>query len=199
MGSFAKKIGREQRRKNQKFDAIAEYSRKKGDSAKRQVMHADSRQYVIDMACRAEAIQNILTIFLASMHAEFGFGKKRLEQLDDKIYSYFNCMKRRYVKLSEMEQILSREADIHLEDDANRCASNEHYRQISKNVSDELSACFLLALLDGFGFKKKRLLAAYSAAANVASSLKKKELKLDDLKQELIKAKYLDKNGKKAA
>lgn len=197
MGSFAKKIGREQKRKNQKFSAIAEYSRKKGDSARRQVAHADSRQYVMDMACRAEAIQNILTIFLASMHAKFGFGKKRLEQLDDKIFSYFDCMKRKHVKLSEMEQILRQEAELDIHNDGGK--AGEHYRQISEAVRDELSACFLLALLDGFGFKKKRLLAAYSAAGNVASSLKKKELTLDDLKQELIQAKYLDKNGKKAA
>lgn len=196
MGSFAKRIGREQRRKNQKFGAIAEYSRKKGDNAKRQVAHADSRQYIMDMACRAEAIQNILTIFLASMHAKFGFGKKRLEQLDDKIFSYFDCMKKRHVKLSEMEQILQQEAELDIHNDSKAGA---HYRQISEAVRDELSACFLLALLDEFGFKKKRLLAAYSAAGNVASSLAKKELTLDDLKQELIQAKYLDKNGKKAA
>lgn len=197
MGSFAKKLGREQKRKNKQFRTIAEHSRKKGDNAKRQVMHADSRQYVMDLACRAEAIQNILMIFLTAMHAKFGFGKKRLGELDDKIFSYFDCMKKKKVKLCEMEQILREEAELDMQNDGGR--ADEHYKRISEAVRDELSACFLLALLDAFGFKKKRLLAAYSAAGNIASSLAKKELTLDDLRQELINAKYLDRNGKKVA
>ena len=199
MGSFAKKLGREQKRNNKQFKAIAEHSKKKGDSAKRQVIHADSRQCVMDLAYRAEATQNILTIFLTAMHKKFGFGKKRLTQLDDKIFSYFDCIKKKKVKLCELEQILREETDLCIEDEPNRYTTNDRYRQISKNVSDELSACFLLALLDEFGFKKKRLQDAYHAAANVANSLKTKEITLNDLRHELVQAKYIDKTGKRAA
>lgn len=53
--------------------------------------------------------------------------------------------------------------------------------------------------MDGFGFKSKRLSEAYLAVVNVADAVNNKELSIDDLIQELIKAKYLNKDGKKAA
>ena len=66
-------------------------------------------------------------------------------------------------------------------------------------IEDELISCFFIALMDGFGFKSKRLSEAYLAVVNVADAVNNKELSIDDLIQELIKAKYLNKDGKKAA
>lgn len=107
--SFAKKMGREQKRRNKHFEAVAEYSAKKGASARRQVVHAESRQYIAELRQKAEVISYTLTIFLASVHARFGFGKKRLQKLDDKIFSHYDCIKSKLVTVSDIDKILLEE------------------------------------------------------------------------------------------
>ena len=107
--SFAKKIGREQKRRNKHFKALAEYSAKKGASARRQVVHAENRQYIAELRQKAEVISYTLTLFLVSVHARFGFGKKRLQKLDDKIFSHYDCIKSKLVTVSDIDKILLEE------------------------------------------------------------------------------------------
>lgn len=190
--SFAKKMGREQKRRNKHFKALAEYSAKKGASARRQVVHAESRQYIAELRQKAEVISYTLTLFLASVHARFGFGKKRLQKLDDKIFSHYDCIKSKLVTVSDIDKILLEEGKFDIR--KNKLDTNKAHK-----IEDELISCFFIALMDGFGFKSKRLSEAYLAVVNVADAVNNKELSIDDLIQELIKAKYLNKDGKKAA
>lgn len=190
--SFAKKIGREQKRRNKHFEALAEYSAKKGASARRQVVHAESRQYIAELRQKAEVISYTLTIFLASVHARFGFGKKRLQKLDDKIFSHYDCIKSKLVTVSDIDKILLEEGKFDIR--KNKLDTNKAHK-----IGNELISCFFIALMDGFDFKSKRLSEAYLAVVNVADAVNNKELSTDDLIQALIKAKYLNKDGKRAA
>lgn len=192
--SFAKKMGREQKRRNKHFKALAEYSAKKGASARRQVVHAENRQYIAELRQKAEVISYTLTLLLASVHARFGFGKKRLQKLDDKIFSHYDCIKSKLVTVSDIDKILLEEGKFDIRKKINKPDDNKAHK-----IEDELISCFFIALMDGFGFKSKRLSEAYLAVVNVADAVNNKELSIDDLIQELIKAKYLNKDGKKAA
>ena len=182
--SFAKKMGREQKRRNKHFRAIADYGVKKSAKIKRQIAHIESRQYAAELSHKAKVISHTLILLLSATHARFGFGKKRLQKLDDKMFSHYDCIKSKLVTVSDIEKILLNEG---------RLDNKKH------QIEDELISCFFIALMDGFGFKSKRLSEAYLAVLNVADAVNKNELSMDDLTLSLIKAKYLDKDGKKAA
>lgn len=191
--SFAKKMGRAQKRRNKHFKALTEYSAKKVASARRQVVHAESRQYIAELSHKAKVISHTLILLLSATHARFGFGRKRLQKLDDKMFSHYDCIKSKLVAVSDIEKILLNEGRLDIRKKINKPDNKTH------QIEDELISCFFIALMDGFGFKSKRLSEAYLAVLNVADAVNKNELSMDDLTLSLIKAKYLDKDGKKAA
>ena len=64
-------------------------------------------------------------------------------------------------------------------------------RSIKWRVQGEMTAAFLISLLDGWGYKKVRLERVYEEAARIADGLAKKEFTMEDLKELLTgEAKY---------
>ena len=63
----------------------------------------------------------------------------------------------------------------------------DHHRQIEFKAVKEMSAAFLMALLDEFGFKKRRLSAAYTHCAKLSIRLDEKKITYDEIRSKINK------------
>lgn len=147
-----------------------------------------------DMECRKEALHNLTMIFLMVMHSQYGFGIGRLKRLRDKMQSVMDCIIYKYVTVEEIAAFLREE--IHLDVGINvEDPKTNHYRQIEHEAVKEMSSAFLMALLDEFGFKKKRLGDAYDYAAGLSDMLNEGKTTYEELDKQM--AEIAKKGGRK--
>lgn len=195
--SFAKKMKRKQ---DKKLGIVQAKSEKVRRLVNQRTAQTEVQRYVAEIKVKGEAIREFLLIFLAAVRAEYGFGHEKLGRLDDKIFSHFDCIKAKLVTVDDIKMMLNDEAKFSIDDsEAIKHAKGNRLLEIRQAVMQELSACFCIALMDGFGFKEKRLYRAYTAAGNIGRALRNHEATLDDVARTLIAAKFLDENGKRVA
>lgn len=178
MGSFAKQMKRKQEKKDNKG---VTRSLRRADRADRQVQHAFIRQNVTDTAVRMVTAHDLTIIFFVAAHRCFGFAAKRLKKLAEKMASHMECIQRGFVTVQDIEAILQEEGHMVIEHKGLKKVS--HTRAIKWKVTGEMSAAFLISLLDGWGYKKKRLERVYEEAASIAAQLSDKEITIDDLEE----------------
>lgn len=158
-------------------------SAKKGDDRSKRLLMRATRgvhgayveQLKNDRRCRKTAIQNLCATFMYAMNQNYGFGRKRLEKLKAKMQSEFDAIVAGNVSVEEIAAFLRDEIGL----DCGIAASNpkaNHYRQIEFKVVQQMSGAFLMALLDEFNFKKKRLADAYGYCADLSDQLGAGEL-----------------------
>lgn len=70
-------------------------------------------------------------------------------------------------------------------DDPVKVEGWEHDRKLWLSATDDMSAIFMIALMDEFGYKKVRLARAYSTAADIAHEITTGQLSWDAVKKEL--------------
>lgn len=88
MGSFAKKIGRAQKMRSKALMKDAVKEGRKLRAATNQVMDLTAEQMVNDLLVEADAIDDVSTILLLASNRAFGFGAKRIGELNKKnVYS----------------------------------------------------------------------------------------------------------------
>lgn len=180
--SFAKKMAR---KRNLAMRGDEYKAQKTVNRTERDVRRAYIRQNVEDTITRLEAIQNVEAILLVAAHETFRFAKKRLDRLYARMKSHFECIKSGYVTVEEICQILRDEAKMDIRDSRNPKVS--HQQLIQYKVIDELSAAFLIGLLDEYGYKATLLHRVYSAAAEISEKLDRHELNMQDLENILAK------------
>ena len=182
MSSFARKA----RRKNIKtFKRDVDYSSSVGTKAKAAVRHATTEQIIRDHSVVSETYDNLMTIFDAAVHRCFGWGKKMRTRLHAKMARHLLCLKSRMVTTPDIEQILRDEAGLDLGKCHIQADKWDRQRRLQYSATDDMSAIFLLSLMDEFGYKKIRLSRVYNVAANIAHEVKTGATEWTALKREL--------------
>jgi hypothetical protein len=183
--SFAKKLARKREKSGVKKIVGHVKARHKVEKDTRR---AYIRQNVSDMVLRMEAFNNVMDILLVAARETFGFGKKRLGALYKRMLSHSECIRTGYVTVEDICQILRDEAKLDIRD--SREPKVDRQRRIQYKVIDELSAAFMLSLMDEFGYKGKLLGRAYSRAAQISEKLETHEMGISDLEEILARAKF---------
>lgn len=181
--SFAKKMAR-------KRDLAMRSNENKAHRTATRAEHAVKMAYryqmAADMCVRKKALRNLSAVFLYAMHKYEGFGRSRLERLRDKMQNVFECIIGKYVTLPEIAKFLSN--DIGLE--CGLVADNpkaSHHRRIEFKAVQQMSAAFLMAMLDEFGYKKKRLGKAYGYCAALSDEIGDKKITYDEINEQMVK------------
>lgn len=159
----------------------------------RSVKGAYVYQLAYDTAVRREALRNLSAVFLYTMHMYYGFGVGRLTRLRTKIQSEFDAIVAKNVTVEEIAAFL--QSEVGLECGMAAEPKADHQRQIEYKAVKEMSAAFLMALMDEFGFKKKRLTDAYIHCADLSDSLNRGEITYDEITMKMER--IMQKGGKK--
>ena len=85
-------------------------------------------------------------------------------KLRDKMKSVFDAIVGGYVSVEEVAEYLEKDIGLNIGIAAENPNAG-HYRQIEFQAVKEMSSAFLMAMLDEFGWKKKRLAKAYDSVA----------------------------------
>lgn len=182
MGRFAKALSRKHEKSYKKSEERAEATEKKG---KRAVQHATTKQIIKDRAVMAGAYDTLTLIFDVAVHETFGWGVDMRARLHKKMSRHILCMKSCLVTTKDIERILRDEVNMEPEKEKLNIDSWGRERKIQYKAVGDLSAIFLLSLLDEFGYKTRRLDRAYKAASRIATKLKTGKVTALDLEKSL--------------
>lgn len=183
MGSFAR------RRKRKENKAINRGEKKAKKAAK--VLRADmartyAEQLRMDMECRRNAISNLIDIFMMTVHERYGFGRQRILRLRDKMQSEFDAILSGNISVKEIDQFLEEEIDLEA-GLSKKYKSAGHYESIEDRVVREVTAAFLMAMLDEFGYKGNALMKTCHHAFRINDKLESGELTYPQIREKLHK------------
>ncbi len=186
MSSLSKKLARKAKLANR--EGVRRTIRT-AERADRGVKRGYMMQYHTNLLTRYTTLQNLSAIFLYAMHRDAGFGARkgknsRLFRLRDKMQSVFNCIISKNVTIYEIEDFLRSEIelDVHI----TACDPKANWRRkIEYKALQEMEAAFLMALVDEFGFGKRRLEAAYEYCARLSDELKAGKITYDFIREEI--------------
>lgn len=180
MGFFRKM----NRKKEQRFRNTAEYSARKGEQARRAERHATTRQILWDHTVISDAYSNLMIVFDVAVHDVKQFGAGRREQLHQKMSRYLAALKAGLVSTHEMEGLLRDEAKMDIT--KSDIPIEEHDKNLRRHVVNDLSAVFLLALMDEFGYKGKVLANIYKRAADLSDALSEGKMSFEEIQATLL-------------
>lgn len=174
-------FARARKRKQEKAMAIGQ---QRGIQQAARVRQSVKGAYVYQMrmeqAWRKMALHNLSACFLYSMHEHYGFGKGRLMKLRDKMQSEFDALVAKNVSVEEVAVFLRDDIGVDIDIAATDPRANRE-RQIEFKAVQEMSAAFFMALLDEFGWKKKRLSDAYMHVAELSKQVSYGQMKYEDI------------------
>lgn len=190
MGSFA----RARARKEKKAARVGnERGAKQAVRVQRSVKGAYVYQLRYDTAVRKEALRNLSAVFMYAMHEKYRFGAGYLERLRNKMQSVFDSIVAGNVSVEEIAQYLHDEIKLDCGVDT-QDPKADHHRQIEFRAVKEMSAALLMALLDEFGFKAKRLGDAYLHICELSDKINRKEITYAEIRaglEEVFKRKKI--------
>lgn len=182
MSSFAKKMARKRAKELEK-DGIA--AAKRSGRVEKKVRHLTPQEIVEDRKTVTEAYDTLTVVLDVAVHRKWGWGKERRARLHKKMAIHLLCLKDRTVKTSDIEHIIKRETGLELDKKHLHAEWWDHEREIQYRCVDDMSAIFMIALMDEFGYKGKALGDVYDIAATIAHELKTGEKTVADLRAEL--------------
>lgn len=178
------------RARARKEKKAARKGRKEGvkDAAKirQSVKTAYVNQYRADLMRRKITLHNLSACFLLTMHDGYGFGRGRLLRLRDKMQSIFDSLVAKTVSVEEIAAYLREDLKMDVGVDAFDPTAS-HDRQIEIRCIKEMSSAFLMALLDEFDFKRKRLTDAYTMVCELSDSVGRHETTYEAICEKLGK------------
>lgn len=180
--SFAKKMARK-RAKELKRDGIA--AAKRSGRGEKKVRHLTPREILKDRKTVTEAYDTLTVIFDVAVHRKWGWGKERRARLHKKMAIHLRCLSAGTVKTSDIERIIKDETGLELDKRHLYAEWWDHEREIQYRCVDDMSAIFMIALMDEFGYKGKALDSVYDVAAEIAHEIKIGEKTVADLRAEL--------------
>ena len=178
MSSIARKLARKTMKMAASEKAVA-------TRAHKSIQHATTKQIIRDHGVVSEAYDNLMILFDVSVHRAFGWGAKTRKRLHAKMARHLLCLKSRMVTTPDIERILRDEAGLDLDKCHIKAEPWDHDRRLQYSATDDMSAIFLLSLMDEFGYKKIRLSRVYNVAADIAHQVKTGATKWTALKREL--------------
>nr|DAJ51388.1 MAG TPA: hypothetical protein [Caudoviricetes sp.] len=171
------------RAKELKKDGIAAAGR--SGRVEKKVRHLTPREIVEDHKTVTEAYDTLTVVLDVAVHRKWGWGKERRARLHKKMAIHLLCLKDRTVKTSDIEHIIKKETGLELDKKHLHAEWWDHEREIQYRCVDDMSAIFMIALMDEFGYKGKALGDVYDIAATIAHELKTGEKTVADLRAEL--------------
>lgn len=146
--------------------------------AKKSVRHATTREIVEQVAIRKQAVAEITTTMVVAVHRSFGWGTDRILRLRKKMRSQAECIRRKYVRVEDIEGIIEREMKwrFNIEKNGGTLRQQTEYK-----ATRFMSAIFVLALHDEFGFGYKRARRAYDELSAIWKAIHDGELSLGDI------------------
>ena len=187
MSSFARKMGRKVSKAGEKGVKKAERTVEKTQAG---LICAYAHANIKSTMTRKTALRHLSGVFLYAMHRDAGFGAKkgkasRLFRLRDKMQSVFDCIVSKNVTIQEIQDFL-RAKPIELDVDIIACDPKANwYRKIEHRAVQEMEAAFLMALVDEFGYGKKRLEQAYIYCAKLSDEIASGKLTYDFICDEI--------------
>lgn len=182
MSSFTKKMARK-RAKELKKDGVA--AAKRSGRVEKKVRHLTPREIIEDRKTVTEAYDTLTVLFDVAVHRKWGWGKERRARLHKKMAIHLLCLKDRTVKTSDIERIIKDETGLELNKRHLYAEWWDHEREIQYRCVDDMSAIFMIALMDEFGYKGKALDSVYDVAAEIAHEIKIGKKTVADLRAEL--------------
>ena len=180
--SFAKKMARK-RAKELKRGGIAATGR--SGRPERKVRHLTPREIIEDRKTVTEAYDTLTVIFDVAVQRKWGWGKERRARLHKKMAIHLRCLSAGTVKTSDIERIIKAETGLELDKRHLYAEWWDHEREIQYRCVDDMSAIFMIALMDEFGYTGKALDSVYDAAAEIAHEIKIGKKTVTDLRAEL--------------
>ena len=180
--SFAKKMARK-RAKELKKDGIAAAGR--SGRPERKTRHLTPREIIEDRKIVTEAYDTLTVIFDVAVHRKWGWGKERRARLHKKMAIHLRCLSAGAVKTSDIERIIKAETGLELDKRRLHAEWWDHEREIQYRCVDDMSAIFMIALMDEFGYKGKALDSVYDVAAEIAHEIKIGKKTVTDMRAEL--------------
>ena len=178
MSSIARKLARKTMKMAASEKAVA-------TRAHKSIQHATTKQIIRDHGVVSEAYDNLMILFDVSVHRCFGWGEKMRGRLHVKMARHLLCLKSRLVTTPDIEQILRDEAGLDIDKCHIKADKWDRQRRLQYSATDDMSAIFLLSLMDEFGYKKVRLSRVYNVAADIAHQVKTGATEWTALKREL--------------
>lgn len=164
------RLARAMRRKAEKSAAVGDRrAAKTYAKAKKAVRDATTHELVMQAAVRRQAVVEIMATIVVAMHRSFGWSTDRLLRLRKKMRVQMECLKGQYAKLEEMEAIVEKELNWGFR--IERDDTWEMRRRVEYRTVRVMSAVFLIALRDEFGFGQKRAMRAYKELADIWTAI----------------------------
>lgn len=183
MSSFARARARKEKKARNKGYARGE---KASASIKRNVYRSYVEQLKAEELHRKEVIANLWIIFQYTMIERYRFGAQRLTRLRNKTWGEFEAIMAGNVNVREIDQFLRNDVEFSCGLSAvDKNASR--WKQIEDQTIRELSAAFLMALLDEFYIKAKGLENICHYAFDLNYKLLAGEISYKDMEKRIIK------------
>lgn len=180
--SFCKKMARKRAKELKKAGTnVAE----RLGRPRRKVRHLTPREIIKDRKTVAEAYDTLVVLFDVAVHRKWGWGEVRRARLHEKMAVHLNCLNTGAVKTSDIEHIIRSETGLELDKRHMHAEWWDHKRELQYRCVDDMSAIFMLSLMDEYGYKGKALDSVYGVAAEIAHEIKIGKKTVEDLRAEL--------------
>jgi hypothetical protein len=183
MSSFARARARKEKKARNRGYARSE---KVSASIKRNVYRSYVEQLKAEELHRKEVIANLWIIFQYTMIERYRFGAQRLTRLRNKTWGEFEAIMAGNVNVREIDQFLRKDVEFSCGLSAvDKNASR--WKQVEDQAIRELSAAFLMALLDEFYIKAKGLENICHYAFDLNNKLVAGEISYKDMENRIVK------------
>ena len=178
------RLARAMKRKAEKSAAVGELRAVKGFArAKKTVRHATTKEIVRCNIARKKIETASMIIMDVTVNRVFGWGKKNALRLRKKMYTHMECIKRKYVTVAEIEDIILDELWIDLTKKSD-VSEWDMLSRVRYETICEMTAVFLLALHDEFGIGQKRAARAYRVLEDLGNDISTGKVTLDEMRAE---------------
>lgn len=151
--------------------------------AQKHVCHATTKEIVRSNIARKNIETASMIIMDVTVNRVFGWGKKNALRLRKKMYTHMECIKRKYVTVAEIEDIILDELRIDLTKESD-VSEWDMLSRVQYETVCEMTAVFLLALHDEFGIGQKRAERAYRVLEEIGDAISSGKVTLDEMRAE---------------
>lgn len=182
------KLARKMKRKAEKSAAKGEEKARTGYmKAQKSVYHATAKEIVMSKLAAAEMRDEMSLVFLAAAKMKFKLSANVCSMLRKKMAIHYLCWKDGTVTIEDIRKILLEESGMYGKpglDVSEYCMPTKDVHGVTlakMKTFNAVTAIFMLCLLDGLGYKQKRMKGLYLYVASIMDEIEKKEITLKDL------------------
>lgn len=183
MARFARKKSRSLKDKAHKGERRNQRAAKR---AEQNIRLTDAQRLLAERGYRMSIIEDTWLIFRYVMHEKYRFGRSKIVRLREKTYNEFESIIKGYVTVKEIDKFLIEEMDFSCGLSADKKAKTKE-EEIEDRAIVEVTGATLMALIDEFGFKGKKLENFCRAAFAANDKLKTGEITYKEMRTKMNK------------